>query len=62
MNMMIVDVTNIPNARVEGEVVLLGKQGKEEISAEEIAQKIGTINYEVTTRVNPLIKRIIIDN
>lgn len=60
MNMMVVDVTNILNARVEDEVVLLGKQKKEEITAEEIAQKIGTINYEVTTRINPLIKRIIV--
>lgn len=60
MNMMVVDATNISNARVEDEVVLLGKQKKEEITAEEIAQKIGTINYEVTTRINPQIKRIVV--
>ena len=38
----------------------VGKQGKEEITAEEIAKKIDTINYEITTRISPLLPRIII--
>lgn len=59
MNMMVVDVSNVPNARLEDEVVLLGKQADEEITAEEIAVKIGTINYEIVTRINPLIPRIV---
>jgi len=60
MNMIIVDVTDLPKVELEDEVVLLGRQGKEEISAEDLAQKIGTINYEVVTRVNPLISRIVV--
>jgi alanine racemase len=60
MNMMMVDITSIPRIKSEDEVVLLGKQGKEEITAEEIAQKIGTINYEVVTRINPLIPRKVV--
>jgi len=59
MNMIIVDVTDLPKVELEDEVVLLGRQGKEEISAEDLAQKIGTINYEVVTRINPLIPRSI---
>jgi alanine racemase len=59
MNMIIVDVTDLKKVRIEDEAVLLGKQGKEEITAEEIAQKIGTINYEVISKINPLIPRII---
>ena len=59
MNMIIVDVTDLPKVELEDEVVLLGRQGKEEISAEDLAQKIGTINYEVVTRINPLILRIL---
>lgn len=59
MNMMVVDVTDVSKVKVEDEVVLLGHQGNEEISAEEIAQKIGTINYEVVTRINPQLPRII---
>ncbi|MEW6407375.1 MAG: alanine racemase [Patescibacteria group bacterium] len=58
MNMIIVDVTDVSDVKIEDEAVLLGKQGNEEISADEIAQKIGTINYEVVTRINPLIKRV----
>jgi alanine racemase len=60
MNMMMVDITDIPKVKPEDEVVLLGKQGREEITAEEMAQKIGTINYEVVTRINPLIPRKVV--
>src|SRR3989338_5281392 len=54
MNMCMVDITHVSNAKVEDEVVLLGQQGNERIPAEELAQKIGTINYEVVARINPL--------
>ncbi len=36
-----------PQAHIGDEVVLLGKQGEERISAEELGQRWGTINYEV---------------
>lgn len=58
MNMMMVDVTDVKGVAVEDEVVLLGSQKKDEITAEEIAGKIGTINYEVITRINPWLPRI----
>lgn len=61
MNMFMIDITDIPNCKKGDEIVLLGRQSDNELSAEEMAGKIGTINYEVTTRINPLIKRIIID-
>jgi alanine racemase len=60
MNMFVVDVTDIPGVRVEDEVVLIGKQGKDAISAEDLASSIGTINYEVVTRINPLIPRVLV--
>ncbi len=60
MNMFTVDVSHLPNIKVEDEVVILGTQGKEEISAEEIAKKIDTINYEITARVSALLPRIVI--
>lgn len=58
MNMMMVDVTDIPKIRIEDEVVLIGRQGTEEITAEMLAEWSGTINYEVTTRINEKIPRI----
>ena len=57
MDMTMIDVTNVKKIKIDDEVVLLGRQKQEEISAETIAGKINTINYEVTTRINPLIKR-----
>ena len=47
MDMCTVDVTDIPECRIGDEVVLLGRQGKEYISANEIAAKAQTISYEV---------------
>jgi len=60
MNMCMVDVTHVKGANVEDEVVLIGTQGKEEISAEEMAEIVGTINYEVVTRINPLLSRVVV--
>ncbi len=61
MNMFAIDLTPAPDARAEDEVVLLGSQGEDRITAEEIASKLGTINYEVVARVSPLLPRVIED-
>lgn len=58
MNISLVDVTDIPKVQIEDEVVLLGKQGDEEIKAEYLAALAGTINYEIVSRINPLIPRV----
>lgn len=58
MNMFVVDVTHLADIKPEEEVVLLGNHGKERISAEEIAAKIDTINYEITTRISSLLPRL----
>ena len=60
MNMSAVDLTNAPDARAEDEVVLLGAQGDERITAEEIAAKLGTIHYEVVARISPLLPRVVV--
>jgi len=60
MNMIMADVSGIGNIRIEEPVTLLGISGKEEITAEEMSQKIGTINYEMVTRINPLIPRVLL--
>jgi alanine racemase len=61
MNMFVVDVSHLIDVKVEDEVVILGKQEEEQITAEEIAKKIGTINYEITTRLSSLLLRKIVD-
>ncbi len=61
MDLTMIDVTEIEGVAVHDEVVLIGKQGDEEISADEIAAKIGTINYEVATSIAPRVPRIMIN-
>jgi alanine racemase len=46
-----------PQAEVGDEVVLIGGQGDERILAEEVARRMGTINYEVTTGLLPRVRR-----
>jgi alanine racemase len=58
MDMIAVDVTDIANANVGAEVILIGRQGDEEITAYQMAALDDTSWYETVTRLNPLIKRI----
>jgi len=60
MNIIMADVTDIPNAKLEDEVVLIGKSGDEDISVEQFAKWANTINYEIPTRVNERIPRIFV--
>ncbi len=57
MNLTMVDVTDIPGVSLEEEVVLLGRQGEEQITAEQMASWAQTINYEIVTRADPLAPR-----
>jgi alanine racemase len=43
---------------VGDEVVLIGSQGKERITADDLARALGTINYEVVTRISSRIPRV----
>ena len=47
MNMSMVDVTGMEDVRAGDEVVLMGRQGSECISAEELAEGMASISYEV---------------
>lgn len=60
MNIIMVEVTDIPEAKLEDEVILIGRSGDEEISAEQFGKWAGTINYEVTTRINERVPRIFV--
>lgn len=58
MDLITVDVTDIPGARCGDEVILLGHQGVEEVTVEEMAAKIGTISYEVLCGVSARVPRV----
>lgn len=58
MDMITIDVSDIKNVKAGDEVVLIGKPGKTEITADEFADYAGTSCYEVVTRINPKIQRV----
>ncbi|WKZ29281.1 MAG: alanine racemase [Patescibacteria group bacterium] len=57
MNMCMIDVTDIPDVRAEDEVILLGEDGRVAVTADDLAHHLDTINYEIVTRINPLLPR-----
>ena len=59
MNLTMVDVSDIPGASAGDEVVLLGRQGDEVITVDDLADWAGTINYEIVTRLAQTIPRIL---
>ncbi len=58
MDLIMVDVTDIPHVSLGDEVVLMGKQGKGQITPEEIADKIDSISYEVLCSIGKRVPRI----
>ena len=60
MNHTMIDVTDIPGVELENEAVLLGNSDHESITAETMAGWAGTINYEVVTRISPLLERRVV--
>jgi alanine racemase len=60
MNLIIIDVSKVKDAKVGDEAVLIGSQEGEKISADDLAERIDTINYEIVARLNPNIPRVLV--
>ncbi|MBM7623320.1 alanine racemase [Sporohalobacter salinus] len=60
MDQFMVEVTDIPDVNIGDEVVLIGQQENEEITAMELADLIGTINYEIVSKITKRVPRIYI--
>jgi len=58
MDLTMLDVDHIPEAAMGSEVVVFGQQGNDEILADEVAETIGTINYEIVTAITGRVPRI----
>jgi alanine racemase len=58
MDLTMLDVGHIPEAATGSEIVVLGRQENDEISADEIAETIGTINYEIVTAITARVPRV----
>jgi alanine racemase len=60
MDMIVVDVTGIKGVKSGDIVTLIGKDGKEQISAEELAAHAQTTAYELLTRLNPRMGHVLV--
>ena len=58
MDQILVQLDRVPESKAGDEVVLIGKQGDESITAEDVSRIWGTINYEVTCAIGPRVPRI----
>lgn len=58
MDQCMVDITDVPNVKVGNEVILIGQEGNSKFNADDIAELIGTINYEVICMIGKRIPRV----
>jgi alanine racemase len=60
MDLIMIDVSGIENVEPGEEVVLMGRQGDEEITAVELAERAETISWEIITRVGTRVRRVFV--
>lgn len=60
MDLMMVDVSNVDDVQTGDDVVLMGRDGGEEVSCAELADKAGTIPWDIVTRIGPRVQRVFI--
>jgi alanine racemase len=58
MDQIIVDISRLKNIQPQEPVVILGRQGKEDVSADELAKTSGTINYEIVCSLGNRLPRV----
>jgi alanine racemase len=58
MDLTMIDVGHIPGVAVEDEVVILGRQANESVTADELAGLLDTINYEITSAITARVPRV----
>lgn len=62
MDQCVVDITNIPDVQENGIVTIIGHDGSEQITMEDIAEKTGTINYETACLIGKRVPRVFYKN
>jgi alanine racemase len=61
MDAMMIDITDIPERRLWDEVVIMGKQGNDEISVHDLAAWGGTVSYDIMTRWSIRMPRVYVE-
>lgn len=62
MDQCMIDVTDIENVKTGDEVIILGEEGDLKFNADDMAEALGTINYEILCRIKSRIPRVYIKN
>lgn len=62
MDQTMIDITNAGEVHINDEVVLYGQQGNEKISFDDVANLVGTINIDVSSRISRRVPRVYIKN
>ena len=62
MDQFMIDVTKVPETKVGDVVTIFGRDGDAEITADDVADLIGTIGYEVTCLITPRVPRVYIED
>ena len=60
MDLMVIDVSDVPDAAAGDEVVLMGKQNGDIVSCGELAEGAGTITWEIITRIGMRVRRVFV--
>jgi alanine racemase len=58
MDLTMLDVGSVPGVEIEDEVVVFGQDGNEAITADEVATKLNTINYEIVSTITGRVDRV----
>jgi alanine racemase len=58
MDLTMLDVGNVPQAKIEDEVVVFGGHGNQAVSADRVAAELNTINYEIVSSVTGRVARV----
>jgi len=59
MDQTMIDVTDVPGVRQGDEVVLIGSQEQETITVDQVAQRLGTVNYEIVSEILARVPRVV---
>ncbi|MFC5446836.1 alanine racemase [Paenibacillus aestuarii] len=62
MDQCMANVSEVPGVQTSDEVVLIGEQGGERITVEDVANQLGTINYEITCMISHRVARVYVRN
>ena len=58
MDLMVIDVSRLDDVQVGDDVVLMGRDGSEEISCADLGEGAGTITWEIVTRIGARVRRV----